>query len=90
MASSAFEAGHNTPPDGRFGHEWFTWAPCSYPFDLTLQPAATVPCGRTRAGLPVGLHIVAPYLRDDLVRRGARAFESTRPWPSIAEPRPLA
>lgn len=87
VATAAFEVGHNTPPDGRFGDEWFKWAPYSYPFDLSLQPAATVPCGQTRAGLPVGLQIIAPYRRDELVLRVARAFESAQPWPSIAEPR---
>jgi aspartyl-tRNA(Asn)/glutamyl-tRNA(Gln) amidotransferase subunit A len=87
VATAAFEVGHNTPPDGRFGDEWFRWAPYSYPFDLTLQPAATVPCGQTAAGLPVGLQIVAPLLRDDLVLRASRAFESIRPWPTISEPR---
>jgi aspartyl-tRNA(Asn)/glutamyl-tRNA(Gln) amidotransferase subunit A len=87
VATAAFEAGHNTPPDGRFGDEWFNWATYSYPFDVTLQPAATVPCGQTKAGLPVGLQIVAPYMQDDLVLRAARAFESIRPWPTIAKPR---
>ncbi|MDB5824726.1 MAG: Amidase [Herminiimonas sp.] len=87
VATSAFEAGHNTPPDGRFGDEWFKWAPYSYPFDLTLQPAATVPCGFTKSGLPVGLQIVAAYLRDDLVLKAARAFESIRPWATISVPR---
>jgi aspartyl-tRNA(Asn)/glutamyl-tRNA(Gln) amidotransferase subunit A len=90
VATTAFEVGHNTPPDGRFGDEWFKWVPYSYPFDLSLQPAATVPCGRTKAGLPVGLQIVAPYLRDDLVLRAARAFESAQPWQTIAEPNVVA
>jgi aspartyl-tRNA(Asn)/glutamyl-tRNA(Gln) amidotransferase subunit A len=90
VATTAFEVGHNTPPDGRFGDEWFKWVPYSYPFDLSLQPAATVPCGRTKAGLPVGLQIVAPYLRDDLVLRAARAFESAQPWQTITEPNIVA
>jgi aspartyl-tRNA(Asn)/glutamyl-tRNA(Gln) amidotransferase subunit A len=90
VATTAFEVGHNTPPDGRFGDEWFKWVPYSYPFDLSLQPAATVPCGQTKAGLPVGLQIVAPYLRDDLVLRAARAFESAQPWRTIAEPNDMA
>jgi aspartyl-tRNA(Asn)/glutamyl-tRNA(Gln) amidotransferase subunit A len=87
VATSAFEVGHLTPPDGRFGGEWFNWASYSYPFDLTLQPAITVPCGQTAGGLPVGLQIVGPYLRDDLVLKAARAFESVRPWPRLDAPR---
>ncbi|MBV9234090.1 MAG: amidase [Candidatus Eremiobacteraeota bacterium] len=87
VATAPFEVGHNTPPDGRFGDDWMRWAPYSYPFDLTLQPAASVPCGMTESGLPVGLQIVAPLLRDDLVLRVARAFEQVRPWEMLGEPR---
>ncbi|HWV92578.1 MAG TPA: amidase, partial [Burkholderiales bacterium] len=43
------------------------------------QPAASIPCGLTKAGLPVGLHIVGPRYADALVLRAARAFESARP-----------
>ena len=43
------------------------------------QPAASIPCGFTKAGLPVGLHIVGPRYDDALVLRAARAFESVRP-----------
>jgi aspartyl-tRNA(Asn)/glutamyl-tRNA(Gln) amidotransferase subunit A len=87
LATPAFEVGHNTPPDGHFGADWLAWTPYSYPFNLTLQPAASVPCGLTQAGLPVGLQIVGPMHRDDLVLRASRAFESIRPWPSLSEPR---
>jgi aspartyl-tRNA(Asn)/glutamyl-tRNA(Gln) amidotransferase subunit A len=83
LATPAFEAGHNTPPDGRFGEDWVAWAPYSYPFNLSLQPAATVPCGLTRDGRPVGLQIVGPMMREDLVLRAARAFERIRPWPML-------
>jgi len=87
LATPAFAVGHNVPPDGGFGDDWVGWTPYSYPFNLTLQPAATVPCGFTKGGLPVGLQIVAPMRRDDLVLRASRAFESIRPWPSLSEPR---
>jgi aspartyl-tRNA(Asn)/glutamyl-tRNA(Gln) amidotransferase subunit A len=87
LATRAFEVGHNVPPDGRFGEDWIAWTPYSYPFNLTLLPAASVPCGLTKAGLPVGLQIVAPMGREDLVLRASRAFESVRPWPSLSEPR---
>ncbi len=55
---------------------WTDWSPFSYPFNLTQQPAATIPCGLTKKGLPVGLHIVGPRYADALVLRAARAFES--------------
>jgi aspartyl-tRNA(Asn)/glutamyl-tRNA(Gln) amidotransferase subunit A len=50
------------------------------PFNLSWHPAATVRAGFSRAGLPVGLQIVAPRHRDDLVLQAARAFERARPW----------
>ncbi len=84
VATPAFEAGHDTPPDGRFGSDWLGWTPYSYPFNLTGQPAATVPCGLTAAGLPVGLQIVGPMHRDGLVLRASRAFEEARPWQRLA------
>jgi aspartyl-tRNA(Asn)/glutamyl-tRNA(Gln) amidotransferase subunit A len=55
------------------------WTPFSYPFNLTQQPAATVPCGLTKAGLPIGLQFVGPMFGDALVLRAARAFESLVP-----------
>ena len=50
----AFEVGHLVPPSGDWGTAWTDWAPFSYPFNLTQQPAASVPCGLTGDGLPVG------------------------------------
>jgi aspartyl-tRNA(Asn)/glutamyl-tRNA(Gln) amidotransferase subunit A len=58
---------------------WIDWSPFSYPFNMTRQPAATVPCGLTRAGLPIGLQIVGPLYAEDRVLRAARAFEQTQP-----------
>jgi aspartyl-tRNA(Asn)/glutamyl-tRNA(Gln) amidotransferase subunit A len=50
------------------------------PFNMSWQPAATVRAGMSRAGLPVGMQIVGPLHREDLVLRAARAFERERPW----------
>ena len=55
------------------------WTPFSYPFNLTQQPAITVPCGLTSKGLPMGLQIVGPMFGDALVLRAARAYESVQP-----------
>jgi aspartyl-tRNA(Asn)/glutamyl-tRNA(Gln) amidotransferase subunit A len=87
LATPAFEGGHDTPPDGRFGDDWLGWSPYSYPFNLSLQPAASIPCGLTREGLPVGLQVVGPMMREDLVLRAARAFEAAHPWAFIDSPR---
>jgi aspartyl-tRNA(Asn)/glutamyl-tRNA(Gln) amidotransferase subunit A len=58
---------------------WWEWTPFSYPFNLTQQPACSIPCGFTRAGLPVGLQIVADNFREDLVLRAAAAYEAAAP-----------
>jgi aspartyl-tRNA(Asn)/glutamyl-tRNA(Gln) amidotransferase subunit A len=56
------------------------WLSFAYPFNLTGQPAATVPAGFTEDGLPVGLQIVGRHLDDGVVLRAAAAFEAARPW----------
>ena len=53
------------------------------PFNLSWHPAGTVRAGLSRAGLPVGLQIVAPRHRDDLVLQAAWAFEQARPWRDV-------
>jgi aspartyl-tRNA(Asn)/glutamyl-tRNA(Gln) amidotransferase subunit A len=58
----------------------YGWIPYTYPFNLTGQPAASVPCGFTRDGLPIGLQIVGRRFDDATVLRAAAAFERTRPW----------
>jgi aspartyl-tRNA(Asn)/glutamyl-tRNA(Gln) amidotransferase subunit A len=58
----------------------YGWLPYTYPFNLTGQPAASVPCGFTRDGLPIGLQIVGRRFDDALVLRAAAAFERARPW----------
>jgi aspartyl-tRNA(Asn)/glutamyl-tRNA(Gln) amidotransferase subunit A len=50
------------------------------PFNLSWHPAATVRAGMSRKGLPIGMQLVGPRHRDDLVLAAARAFERERPW----------
>jgi aspartyl-tRNA(Asn)/glutamyl-tRNA(Gln) amidotransferase subunit A len=59
--------------------QWWDWSPFSYPFNMTRQPAASIPCGLTSVGLPIGLQIVGPLYAEDCVLRAARAFEQTQP-----------
>ncbi|MER7737393.1 amidase [Streptomyces sp. NPDC096538] len=69
---TAFEAGAEVPRGS--GHRrWTGWTPFTYPFNMTQQPAATVPVG-TAGGLPVGLQLVAARHRDALVLRAAHAL----------------
>lgn len=75
----AFEAGQEYPT-GEGDERWTDWTPFSYPFNLSRQPAASVPCGLTADGLPAGLQIVGPLYQDARVLRAARAFETARPF----------
>jgi len=60
---------------------WIDWTPFSFPFNMTRQPAATVPCGLSKSGLPIGLQLVGRHHQDDLVLRAARAYEAAHPFP---------
>ncbi len=54
--------------------------PFTYPFNLTGHPGISLPAGMTDAGLPAGLQLVAPRVREDLLLRVGRRFEEARPW----------
>ena len=76
---AAFDAGMECPAGSDF-ERWFNWTPFTYPFNLTQQPAASVPCGLTGAGLPAAIQIVGPSYSDALVLRAARAYEMRHPF----------
>jgi aspartyl-tRNA(Asn)/glutamyl-tRNA(Gln) amidotransferase subunit A len=79
LPGTAFEAGVEVPA-GSGLRRWTGWTPFSYPFNLTQQPAASVPCGLTASSLPVGLHVVGPRHADALVLRACRAYEAATSW----------
>jgi aspartyl-tRNA(Asn)/glutamyl-tRNA(Gln) amidotransferase subunit A len=74
----AFEAGVEVPA-GWPRERWTSWTPFSYPFNMTQQPAASVPCGFAD-GLPVGLQIVGPRHADNVVLAAAQAFQQATDW----------
>jgi Asp-tRNA(Asn)/Glu-tRNA(Gln) amidotransferase A subunit family amidase len=75
----AFDLGRNVPIEHE-GESIVGWVAYTYPFNLCGLPAASVPCGFTRKGLPVGLHIVGKALHETDILRAAAAFEAARPW----------
>lgn len=75
----AFDVGVEVPP-GSGMTRWAEWTPFTYPFNLTQQPAISVPCGLTNAGLPIGLQLVGPRHSDALVLRAAAAYEEAAPF----------
>jgi aspartyl-tRNA(Asn)/glutamyl-tRNA(Gln) amidotransferase subunit A len=64
----------------------YGWIPFTYPFNVTGQPACSVPCGFTRDGLPIGLQIVGRRFDDVTVLRAAAGFERARPWAAARPP----
>ncbi len=66
--------------------DWVQWAEFSYPFNMAWNPAASVPCGFTEAGLPVGVQVVGKRFDDLSVLAAAAAFEQAQPW---ADHRPI-
>jgi aspartyl-tRNA(Asn)/glutamyl-tRNA(Gln) amidotransferase subunit A len=89
LSVTAFPIGEPPKAVGEVEFSPFGWSPFTAPFNLTGQPAASVPCGFDAKGLPVGLHVVGRAYEDSLVLRACRAFEQLQPWagrkPQIAQ-----
>ena len=86
MPSVAFEAGVDVPA-GSQSQDWTSWTPYSYPFNLTGQPAITVPSGLAASGdslLPTGIQFVGARHDDATVLRVAAAYEAAAPFASIS------
>ncbi|PQO40477.1 amidase [Bremerella cremea] len=78
----AFDAGLEVPK-GWHHERWPTWTPFTYPFNMTGQPAVSVPCGFTKSGLPIGLQIIGPRHADVSVLQAAHYYQQVRPLTSI-------
>ncbi|RKS69030.1 aspartyl-tRNA(Asn)/glutamyl-tRNA(Gln) amidotransferase subunit A [Actinomadura pelletieri DSM 43383] len=87
MPIAAFEAGVEVPP-GSASRRWTSWTPFTYPFNMTQQPAASLPCGLTSEGLPIGLQVVGARHADALVMAACAAYEKARPWKRLTPKRP--
>jgi aspartyl-tRNA(Asn)/glutamyl-tRNA(Gln) amidotransferase subunit A len=78
VATPAFDVGRLSPLDDD-GRAWMQWTPFSFPFNLTQQPAASINCGFTKDGLPVGLQIVGRMFDDMGVLAASAAYEAADP-----------
>ena len=86
-ATTAFAIGEypQTVGGAPVAHRRFGFTPFTYLFNLSGNPAATVPCGFDSAGLPIGLQIAGGMEDEMTVLAASAAFESARPW-SAARP----
>ncbi len=75
----AFDVNLNVPPELP-DRNIVSWVFYTYPFNLTGQPAASIPAGWTDEGLPVGLQMVSKIIHETDIFRAAAAFEAARPW----------
>jgi aspartyl-tRNA(Asn)/glutamyl-tRNA(Gln) amidotransferase subunit A len=66
--------------DGRNVDRHLGWSPFTWPINLAGLPAASVPCGFDPDGLPIGLQVIAPWGREDIVLTIAAELERLRPW----------
>lgn len=87
MPLPAFKVGQLMPDDNQYGDRWTGWSPFTYPFNLTQQPASSIPCGLTRGGMPVGLQIVGRFGEDLTVLAASRAYEEAAPFLPLEAPR---
>jgi aspartyl-tRNA(Asn)/glutamyl-tRNA(Gln) amidotransferase subunit A len=79
LPTTAFAAGQDVAsPDQSY---WIDWTPFTYPFNMTRQPAASVPLGLHSNGLPMALQLVGRLYEDRAVLRAAYAIERAKPWP---------
>jgi len=89
MPIPAFEVGRDAP-EGWHSELWTSWTPYTYPFNMTQQPALSVPCGLTADGRPVGLQLVGARHADELVLRAGHAYQERTNWhrrvPSLLHP----
>ena len=58
----------------------FAYLPFTYPINAIGHPAASVPCGFSETGLPIGLHVVGRKGGEETVLAASAAFEQARPW----------
>ena len=80
----SFETGLQVPP-GFEDRNAVTWACYTYPFNLSGNPAASIPVGCDTSGFPIGLQVVAPMHCEDRIFNVCAALENLMPWQKVRQ-----
>jgi aspartyl-tRNA(Asn)/glutamyl-tRNA(Gln) amidotransferase subunit A len=81
MAVPAFPIGQQPETiAGRAVHPFWGYLPFTFPINMIGHPAASIPCGFSPDGLPIGLHIIGRRGDEATVLRASAAFGTARPW----------
>jgi aspartyl-tRNA(Asn)/glutamyl-tRNA(Gln) amidotransferase subunit A len=56
------------------------WVPFTSPFNMTWIPAASIPCGWSKEGIPIGMQIIGKRFDEKTVLQVSKAFEEIQPW----------
>lgn len=91
MAMTGFDVGLDMPV-GKGGKLWADWTPFTYPANLAKLPAASLPMGLAKNAMPVGLQVMAGFLKDNLVLQASRRLEKElgfTPWLQRQEQKPV-
>lgn len=81
LAVTAFP--HGNPPDrinGQLVNPFWGYLPHTYPINMIGNPAASIPCGFSSEGLPIGIQIIGKLGDESSVISASAAFESAQPW----------
>src|SRR6185369_7968468 len=66
-----------------------SWYPYTMPFNLTGNPAMSLPCGFDAAGMPLAIQLIARPGEDERLLRVAALFEHAQPWAKNEPPRSM-
>jgi aspartyl-tRNA(Asn)/glutamyl-tRNA(Gln) amidotransferase subunit A len=81
MAVPAFPVGQQPKTiAGREVDAFWGFLPFTYPINMTGHPAASVPCGFSTDGMPIGLQVIGRRADEVAVLQASAAFERAQPW----------